>query len=176
MDPQEKVYEAFYHYDFNSDEGYKQGLQQVYEQYIDMHNQQNPTEQITVDGIDKSAKSILSLQAKVFFFCQKTGDILSLDDYEVWKSKYESHSRPVTDTVTETAAEAPPYSSNYEHLVNLIMNNQPVPGIKQIPNVVLDPSTGSKHVLKERKKPWEVAEPTGGEEAVNETTSTEEAV
>lgn len=47
------------------------------------------------------------------------------------------------------------YTSNYQEIVDMIVNNKPIPGIKQIPKTILDPTTASESTLQQRKKPWE---------------------
>jgi hypothetical protein len=42
--------------------------------------------------------------------------------------------------------------------VDMIVNNKPIPGIKQIPKTVLDPAEAPASVLQPRKKPWEQAQ------------------
>jgi hypothetical protein len=56
--------------------------------------------------------------------------------------------------ISEQAQEE--YTSNYQELVDMIVNNKPIPGIKQIPKTILDPSTASTSTLQQRKKPWEI--------------------
>ena len=48
----------------------------------------------------------------------------------------------------------PPYSSNYQELVGLLMLGKPIPGIKQIPDTVLT-DQGSTASASQRTKPWE---------------------
>ncbi|ODV95801.1 hypothetical protein PACTADRAFT_33008 [Pachysolen tannophilus NRRL Y-2460] len=152
---QEDVYLQFYRYDFENFPEYQQGLQQVFADYLIQYNsnlQPGQKELSEISEIESSTKNQLTLQAKVYFFCEKTNEILNLEDYFDWKKNFESKIEEVTDHNIETDA---PYSSNYEKIVDLILNNKPVPGIKKIPEVILDEATASKHELKERKKPWE---------------------
>lgn len=64
----------------------------------------------------------------------------------------------------------PAYPSSFAHIVELITNNQPIPGIEEIPDTVLaghdEPSKATK-----RRKPWEkdvAAEVVGSEDKANE--------
>jgi hypothetical protein len=53
------------------------------------------------------------------------------------------------------ASEPPaPYPTSFAHIVELITTGQPVPGIKEIPNTVLE-GQGTEPVKARRKKPWE---------------------
>lgn len=81
------------------------------------------------------------MQAKTFYFCQQSGNIMNIEDYEEWK------------TAKDNAE--PEYSSNYQELVELILAGKEVPGIKQIPDTVLE-GQSSAHVSEVRKKPWEI--------------------
>lgn len=78
-----------------------------------------------------------------------------------------STSTTSTTTTTTTILEAesnpkpakqaePAYPSSFAHIVELITNNQPIPGIEEIPDTVLsghdEPSKAAK-----RRKPWETS-------------------
>ncbi|CCH45042.1 hypothetical protein BN7_4620 [Wickerhamomyces ciferrii] len=126
----------------NETNNIQNGLENVYESYLDQINQQNDGKiQEIITEIPTDEKSRLEIQAKTFYFCQQTGNILNIEDYEEWKSN-------------QLNAE-PEYSSNYQELVELIIAGKEVPGIKQIPDTVLEGQT-SQHVAQERKKPWEL--------------------
>lgn len=163
MDPQEEVYLQFYNYDFLEFPEYQEGLKQVFETFIFQHNenlQPGQPEITDINQLDKSIKQQLILQAQVYFFCEKTETILSLDDYFDWKNNYErgKESAKVEPLQPEPVQEAEPldapYSSNYEKIVDLIVNGKPVPGIKEIPDIVKE-GQDSKQELQQRKKPWE---------------------
>lgn len=47
-----------------------------------------------------------------------------------------------------------PYPTLFAHIVELITNGQPVPGIKDIPNTILE-GQGTEPSKPRRKKPWE---------------------
>lgn len=80
----------------------------------------------------------------------------------------DNSSVPVNDNSTPTVAvidaalyvesEQPEESKSltYDELVELIISGKPIPGIKKIPNIILQDQL-SKPVLKQRKKPWEIA-------------------
>jgi hypothetical protein len=58
---------------------------------------------------------------------------------------------PATTSSTEPPA---PYPTSFAHIVELISNGQPVPGIKEIPSTVLE-GQGTQSAKQRRKKPWE---------------------
>jgi hypothetical protein len=63
------------------------------------------------------------------------------------------------------ASEPPaPYPTSFAHIVELITSGQPVPGIKEIPNTVLE-GQGTESVKARRKKPWEKDEAEGTAQA-----------
>ena len=103
-------------------------------------------------------------QAKSFFFCYKTGNIINLDDFEDWKLHNEDKFKKdkqieelgtSESTSTNNQSDSdPPYSSNYQELVGLLMLGKPIPGIKQIPDTVLT-DQGSTASASQRTKPWE---------------------
>lgn len=146
------VYRQFYNYDFEGNSEYNQGLEAVLQKYLMMEGGKNLEIKNDLDSgnldttkIKPDVKEQLISQTKVFFFCKQTGNILDYEDYKQWLA-----SKPDLSEVKE-----PPYSTNYDELVDMIVNNKPIPGIKTIPDTVLDPSKGSEHIMKERKKPWQ---------------------
>ncbi|KAK9480252.1 hypothetical protein V1514DRAFT_325880 [Lipomyces japonicus] len=48
-----------------------------------------------------------------------------------------------------------PYPLSFARIVQLITTGQEVPGIKQIPHIVLGEHAASAHELPQRRKPWE---------------------
>lgn len=141
MEGQEQVYLQFEAFDFEN-EDFKNGLENVYESYLDHVNQNNDGKiNEIVTEIKPEEKQRLEIQAKTFYFCQQTGNILNIEDYEEWKK-------------TRETAE-PEYSSNYQELVELILAGKEIPGIKQIPDTVLEGET-TEHKAEVRKKPWEI--------------------
>lgn len=67
----------------------------------------------------------------------------------------EAESKPEPKPKPAKEAE-PAYPSSFAHIVELITNNQPIPGIEEIPDTVLsghdEPSKAAK-----RRKPWETS-------------------
>ncbi|OSS48050.1 hypothetical protein B5807_06497 [Epicoccum nigrum] len=51
-----------------------------------------------------------------------------------------------------------PYPTTFAHIVELITTGQPIPGIKEIPNTVLE-GQGTAAEKPKRRKPWEKDEP-----------------
>lgn len=47
-----------------------------------------------------------------------------------------------------------PYPTSFSQIVELVSTGQSVPGIKQVPDIVLE-GQSSNPVLEKRKKPWE---------------------
>lgn len=94
-----------------------------------------------ITEIKPEEKSRLEMQAKTFYFCQQTENIMNIEDYEEWKRN--------------RAIAKPEYSYNYQELVELIIAGKEVPGIMQIPDTVLE-GESSRHTSQARKKPWEI--------------------
>lgn len=55
---------------------------------------------------------------------------------------------------TQAASEADPPRLSYQEIVELIQSGKPVPGIKEIPNTILE-GQGTQSTKPRRKKPWE---------------------
>lgn len=60
-----------------------------------------------------------------------------------------------TDTQDEKPVDDAPYPKSFTDIVELITSGKPIPGIKEIPDVVLDNVPASVSDRPERKKPWE---------------------
>lgn len=160
MSSQEQVYIDYLNYDWELFSEFQQGLEQILENYLDNLKEQDPSV-TTIPALDRQ---VLVDQAKSFFYCSHTGNILNLDDFQQWKiangDKYIKNQKVeeiVEQEVEKSVAEdtnEPPYSSNYQNVVELIMSGKPVPGIKTIPDTVL-PEQSSVASAKQRVKPWE---------------------
>lgn len=167
---QEAVYLEFLQYDWDSFLEFQEGLNEILMGHLALLKEQDPS----VQAIPPHEQQQLIDQAKLFFYCSKTGNILNLDDYYAWKrnngdkislvddkpvGEQESNAPGTNDSKLDSAQlesgqEEAPYSSNYQNLVDLIVSGKPVPGIKQIPDTVLS-DQGSKLEAKSRVKPWE---------------------
>ncbi|KAI3402728.2 hypothetical protein KGF56_004402 [Candida oxycetoniae] len=153
--PQDHVYQEFLNYSWEDCTEYQKYLKELQQ-----------------SEVAEAELSQLIDQAKSFFFCQKTGHILNLEEFEDWKlhndDKEESKSEKDTNRLVESDTSVstnnvetkvgddddPPYSSNYHNLIELIMSGKPVPGIKPIPDVVLKDQGSISH-QSQRTKPWE---------------------
>jgi len=196
LNPQQDVYIDFLNYDWDSFTEYRQGLDQILQNYL--HTLQESD--ANVREIPLADRQQLINQAQSFFYCNHTGNIIELDSYMQWKAvngdKYLKN-KNITEVTDATPASAPapaeqapspppqstaeaappqstaeaapntplshhepplpsqpPYSSNYQELVELILSGKQVPGIKQIPDTVL-PEQESKPTAARRAKPWE---------------------
>ncbi|KAK6464238.1 hypothetical protein DFJ63DRAFT_333816 [Scheffersomyces coipomensis] len=163
--PQEEVYKEYLNYDWNSFSDFQDGVKQILDNYLDNLKESNPST-ISIPALDQQQ---LIEQAKSFYYCSHTGNILNIDDYTQWKlhngDKYDKNKKITEieedvkpseepEATTDNASSDPPYSSNYQELVELIVSGKPVPGIKHIPDTVLsDQSSTSK--ASQRVKPWE---------------------
>lgn len=165
--PQEDVYIEYLNYDWKSFTEFQDGLQEILENYLANLKEQDASI-TTIPSLDKQQ---LIDQAKSFFFCNKTGHILNLDDYNQWKlhngdkfirsDQIEEHKED--KEVAEEEEEEEPYTSNYQELVELIAQGKPIPGIKHIPDTVLT-DQGTAASAAQRTKPWEKNKPVNEED------------
>lgn len=183
LSEQDLVYKQFETYDFTKSPSYRSTLEQVYSQYLivlsdkDLEVKQDLSQGVfNPDRIPTEDREQLDLQTKIFVFCSETDNILEIQEYLDWSeangvNKQQPKIQEVTEQEdpnpvlnvdvsdknvhsTESDVEAG-YTSNYEQIVDMIVNNKPIPGIKQIPTTILDPEQASENVLQQRKKPWE---------------------
>ena len=64
---------------------------------------------------------------------------------------------PASQSPTSTAVsdkQAAPYPLSFNHVVDLITSGEPIPGIKEVPDTVLEGQASNTTKLA-RKKPWE---------------------
>lgn len=151
--PQEEVYKDYLNYDWDSFTEFHEGLKEILDNYLENMKESDPS----VTSIPALDRQQLTSQAKCFFYCSKTENILNLDDFEEWKihngDRY-AKSTKIEQLDEETKSDDPQYSSNYQELVEMIVAGKPVPGIKDIPDTIL-PDQVSKSEEKQRVKPWE---------------------
>ena len=65
--------------------------------------------------------------------------------------------RPLEEDVGQRASTSQPnapYPTSFAHIVDLITKGEPIPGVKEIPDTVLE-GQESQSVTAVRKKPWE---------------------
>lgn len=157
MSSQEQVYIEYLNYDWQLFSEFQEGLKQILDNYLELLKEQDPS----ITAIPALDKQQLVDQAKSFFYCSHTGNILNLDDFQQWKiahgDKYIKNKKVeeiVEKEPENDVSDEPHYSSNYQNIVELIMSGKPVPGIKTIPDTVL-PQQSSVASAKPRVKPWE---------------------
>lgn len=164
MASQEDVYIDYLNYDWESFDEFQEGLKQILDGFLENLKEQDPSA-TSIPALDKQQ---LIDQAKSFFYCSHTGNILNLDDFQQWKiangDKYiknkkisELPQQESSDQQPQSLSQDPPYSSNYQQVVELIMSGKPIPGIKEIPDTVL-PEQSSTSTAKPRTKPWETSD------------------
>ncbi|KAI9671150.1 MAG: hypothetical protein M1817_003657 [Caeruleum heppii] len=127
----------------------------------------------------------LTMKAKCFYFARKFDTSVDVEGYKAWKSTtVDTHSIGLSsqESVFEGTAEASmtnvavsselpassddgtappdqdaPYPTSFAHIVDLITKGEPVPGIKEIPDTVLE-GEQSQPAASSRRKPWERGE------------------
>lgn len=162
---QDSIYLEFLQFDWDSYAEFQDGLKEILDGHLALLKEQDPS----VKSIPAADQQQLIDQAKLFYYCTKTGNILNLDDFYAWKRNNGGKIQLLEETPVINAAESDlrpestasngetPYSTNYQQLVELIVSGKPVPGIKQIPDTVLSDQS-SKLEAPSRTKPWEKKE------------------
>jgi len=130
----------------------------------------------------------LTLRARCFYYARKHNIAINFDAYREWHARQGSPTQmkpndgviestePSEDQLSSSSdlatseklnndsAEPPaPYPLTFSHIVDLITSGQPVPGVKDIPDTVLD-GQASQAIRSQRRKPWETAD---SDKAVN---------
>ncbi|KAK9237484.1 hypothetical protein V1525DRAFT_426223 [Lipomyces kononenkoae] len=57
-------------------------------------------------------------------------------------------------STSENEKDTAPYPSSFAHIVELITSGKEIPGIKQIPNILLGDTASSHSEIPQRQKPW----------------------
>jgi hypothetical protein len=96
------------------------------------------------DRLSSQDKQELILRAKAFYFTKRTGNAINIDEYKTWAY---SGSQPDIQSM----------SASYQDIIDLILSGKPVPGIKEVPNIVLGEQQSSRATAKVRQKPWEMS-------------------
>ncbi|RIA95412.1 hypothetical protein C1645_757497 [Glomus cerebriforme] len=153
----EQIFKAFENYDFENDTNFQTGLPSI----LNSH-QDKPKEKL--DALIEKAKC---------FYYSKVIQEFDYDNYLTWKTNTNKlASSNIKDNVesssvitssksdvnnnpqTEQTADNPQYPRTFYQLVEMIAEEQPIPGIKQIPNE-LNKGNPSIPTIKPRPKPWE---------------------
>ncbi|KAJ5404076.1 hypothetical protein N7509_003947 [Penicillium cosmopolitanum] len=137
----------------------------------------------------------LVLQAKCFFFSRKENisPPINFAAYKAWlasptasatATQQESGSdlntglsQPQSSAESGTASSEPAYPTSFAHIVELITTGQPIPGIEEIPDTVLEGHDLATEKPR-RRKPWEKDDVTAAPASAptDETTTTTGAV
>ncbi|KAF2397085.1 hypothetical protein EJ06DRAFT_533276 [Trichodelitschia bisporula] len=111
--------------------------------------------------------SALTLRARCFYYSRKFNTSVDFDGYKAWRQA--KHLPPPSlrfngtvaasaeDPLLQTSAEPPAPEAprfSYQDIVEMIQTGKPVPGIKEIPNTVLE-GQGTQATRTVRRKPWE---------------------
>ncbi|KAJ1981058.1 hypothetical protein H4R34_002231 [Dimargaris verticillata] len=98
-----------------------------------------------------------------WFYYSKTIKPFSWSEYQEWKATELNNEAQTTPQATSTAAAEPgpiaasdeaPKPQGFADLCEMIMTGQPIPGVRDIPDVVSD-QPASAAALAPRPKPWE---------------------
>ncbi|KAL9638610.1 MAG: hypothetical protein Q9164_001442 [Protoblastenia rupestris] len=123
----------------------------------------------------------LTLRARCFYFARKKGVPIDFSAYKAWRAQRKTsgdlingiapHIDPNSATAASSSAiersptlrhepangpaEPPaPYPTTFSQIVELISTDQPIPGIKDVPDIVLE-GQSSQPMAGKRRKPWE---------------------
>ncbi|KAI9831210.1 MAG: hypothetical protein M1819_005138 [Sarea resinae] len=114
-------------------------------------------------GPDLERTQELTLRARCFYYSRKYGIAVDFDAYKSWReqnlpkmSNYASMP-PSVNLASTSSDPSAPYPNSFEHIVELIASGQSIPGIRDIPDTVLEGEETQSTAVR-RKKPWEKGE------------------
>lgn len=123
----------------------------------------------------------LTLRAKCYYYARKSGTPVDFDGYKQWVESLRNGTAPTNgtassastageqsaaqpDQITSAGASAgaggmsamgnAPYSASFAEICEMIAEGKPIPGIKDIPDTILE-GQASESQTQKRKKPWE---------------------
>ncbi|KAF1811020.1 hypothetical protein P152DRAFT_508324 [Eremomyces bilateralis CBS 781.70] len=159
-----KLYETIENYDWGSDPEFSGGLQSI------LQSAQSPDHATDLES-----------RAKCFYLSRKHGVRIDVNGYKAWKKQQKGttaqengielgngtesakeSSAPPAETQNNdsgaqddsTPAGDAPYPTSFSDIVELITSGKPIPGIKDIPDTILE-GQGTQPSANRRKKPWE---------------------
>lgn len=136
---------------------------------------QNGLKSITGSTQDQAQLEHLTLRAKCYYYARKTGTKVDFEGYRRWVESggaTEHNGERVPEATEEVPAvqpvEAPqpnqspsamgdaPKPASFAEICDMIAEGKPIPGIKDIPDTVLEGQSSESQATK-RTKPWEKA-------------------
>ncbi|MCJ1450282.1 hypothetical protein MMC28_000612 [Mycoblastus sanguinarius] len=179
--PTESMLQQLEHYPWASDPEFQSGLQAI------LGSNASPEQE-----------EHLTLRARCFYFSRKNNIPIDFNAYQTWRSQHISSSltngassqnpEPTLPSLNRAASSSTPsppheisptssnteppapYPTSFSQIVELITSGQPIPGIKEVPDTVLE-GQASQPTTAKRKKPWEKDDAGGGEEITGITQS-----
>lgn len=120
---------------------------------------------------DPEQVSHLTLRAKCYYYARKAGANVDFDGYKQWVEQQRANGEtnemggeannansevPVQATTASSGAMGgdAPKPASFAEIVELIAEGKPIPGIKDIPDTILE-GQASENQAEKRKKPWE---------------------
>lgn len=129
---------------------------------------QNGLKSITGSTQDQAQLEHLTLRAKCYYYARKTGTKVDFEGYRRWVENGGARSLPTEDAPAVQPVEASqpsqgsgamgdaPKPASFAEICDMIAEGKPIPGIKDIPDTVLEGQSSESQATK-RTKPWEKA-------------------
>lgn len=104
----------------------------------------------------------LTLRAKCYYYARKAGTPVDFDGYKQWVEQRQANSGANAPSApAPTAQDAgsgglvdAPKPASFAEICDMIAEGKPIPGIKDIPDTILE-GQASESQASTRKKPWE---------------------
>ena len=109
----------------------------------------------------------LTLRAKCYYYARKAGTPVDFDGYKKWVEEHRHNSNEARPTQLAQEFEIPsegeshvegmaevPRPASFAEICEMIAEGKPIPGIKDIPDTILEGQSSESQATK-RKKPWE---------------------
>ncbi|KAF1824630.1 uncharacterized protein K489DRAFT_316335 [Dissoconium aciculare CBS 342.82] len=114
----------------------------------------------------------LTLRAKCYYYARKAGTAVDFDGYKAWVESGPDGNQDgdAGGSADDAGGDAggglmdAPKPASFAEICDLIAQGKPIPGIKEIPDTVLEGQKSTSQAER-RRKPWEKNEDAGAEEA-----------
>ncbi|SMR45881.1 unnamed protein product [Zymoseptoria tritici ST99CH_1E4] len=105
----------------------------------------------------------LTLRARCYYYARKAGTPVDFDGYKQWVESRNSQPAALSNGGQSAATQSQPTDggmgdapkpASFAEICDLIAEGKPIPGIKDIPDTILE-GQASEAQAEKRKKPWE---------------------
>lgn len=102
----------------------------------------------------------LTLRAKCYYFARKAGTPVDFDGYKFWVESGRTNGVAINTNAVDQQSDTSggmadaPKPASFAEICDMIAEGKPIPGIKDVPDTILEGQASASHAER-RRKPWE---------------------